>query len=358
MKNGTTIQDLAARIQRQSNSSKDFLAPPQALEVIEHEGSNRLRLGDNLLGLNDVFHGQLQGFLRINADYYNRMRVEDPELLAINANRWLNRAEPKKRMVRTILDEGGDNRVARAFLSDRYRTLDNFSLMGAIMPTLAEAGVKVESCQLTEKRLYIKAINERVRGEVKVGDEVMAGISISNSEVGCGFLKIEPLIYTLRCTNGMIIQDSTLRKNHVGRSQNDFSEGIQDLLSDETRAADDRAFFLKVRDVAKASLDAAIFKRNLDKLKSAADQRIDGDPKKVVEATAKRFSFNQNEADGILKYLSEGGDLSQWGLSSAITRFSQDVADYDRATELEYAGSDVIEITQRDWTRLAAASAN
>jgi hypothetical protein len=64
----------------------------------------------------------------------------------------------------------------------------------------------------------------------------------------------------------------------------------------------------------------------------------------------------EGEGAGVLAHLIRGGDLSQWGLVSAVTRFSQDVADYDRATELERIGGRIVELPKADWLRLAAAS--
>ena len=43
----------------------------------------------------------------------------------------------------------------------------------------------------------------------------------------------------------------------------------------------------------------------------------------MVELTAKNYGMNSDEQNGILKYLIEGGDLSKYGLSNAITRASQ-----------------------------------
>ena len=41
---------------------------------------------------------------------------------------------------------------------------------------------------------------------------------------------------------------------------------------------------------------------------------------------------------------------------SAVTRFSQDVADYDRATELERIGGRLVELPKADWARISAAA--
>ena len=64
---------------------------------------------------------------------YQRMRDQAPELLAANVNEWFQQ-KPERRMVRTL-----DGQM-RAFLSDRYRRLDNFDLALAVLPVLKEMG--------------------------------------------------------------------------------------------------------------------------------------------------------------------------------------------------------------------------
>jgi len=114
-------------------------------------------------------------------------------------------------MIRTL------DHQARAFLSDRYRRLDNYQLASVVLETLSDLGegIKIISCELTEKRMYIKAINQRLELEVKQGDAVQAGICVSNSEIGLGSLSVEPLVYRLVCTNGLIARDFSTKKYHV-----------------------------------------------------------------------------------------------------------------------------------------------
>ena len=59
-----------------------------------------------------------------------------------------------------------------------------------------------------------------------------------------------------------------------------------------------------------------------------------------------------DEQEGILKYLIEGGDLSLYGLSNAVTRASQDVASYDRATALEGIGWQVATMEPAQWKEI------
>ena len=43
-----------------------------------------------------------------------------------------------------------------------------------------------------------------------------------------------------------------------------------------------------------------------------------------------------------------------WGLHSAVTRFSQDVDDYERATDLEYIGGELLSVGQDHLLAVAA----
>ncbi len=56
-----------------------------------------------------------------------------------------------------------------------------------------------------------------------------------------------------------------------------------------------------------------------------------------------RHGLTETERAGVLRSLIEGGDLSGFGLVNAVTHFSQQVADYDRATELEALGGRLVE---------------
>ncbi len=56
-----------------------------------------------------------------------------------------------------------------------------------------------------------------------------------------------------------------------------------------------------------------------------------------------------------MRHLIEGGDLSAYGLVNAVTHYSQDVEDYDRATEFEALGGRLIELTAGEWKSVVEA---
>jgi hypothetical protein len=78
---------------------------------------------------------------------------------------------------------------------------------------------------------------------------------------------------------------------------------------------------------------------------------------KAVEVLAARTGLTEPERDGVLAALIRDGDLSQYGLANAVTRYSQDVAEYERATALERLGGQVIELPRQDWEAISKAMA-
>ncbi len=112
MKTGKTLTELAMELERQSTVKKDFIANTSSLEMTS---AGELALDSDTyqeFPVTDHAHSQIAARLDIPSKYYNRMRLEAPELLAANVNEWFHN-KPERRMVRTL-----DGQM-RAFLSDR-----------------------------------------------------------------------------------------------------------------------------------------------------------------------------------------------------------------------------------------------
>lgn len=348
MKSGKSLAELADEIGRQSATKRDFLADTREQTLLNASDLHLPGLGK--FEVSPLAHGQIADHLGIPRRYYERLRERHPRLLDINVND-LFRAEPALRMVRTL-----DGR-ARAFLSDRYRRLDHWELAEeVIFPVFGEfPEVQFVSTEITETRLYIKAVAPRIAAEVTKGDVVQAGVVISNSEVGLGALMVKPLIYRLVCTNGMIADGGT-RRYHVGR-QIEPDEAVYGLLREETLAADDRAFWLKVRDVVRGVVTQARFDALVDRLRESTKTETMASPSAGVRELAKRFSLDDGQQASVLHHLTLGGDLSQWGAINAVTRTSQDVADYDEATRLETTGGAILAMAASEWRSVARTGA-
>ena len=352
MKQGRALPEVLTELQRQNSTKRDFIAPAPALSladdgstfVLDHIGPK----DNETLGTTDLFHRQIGAALGIPAKYYDLMKKQKPDLLATNVNAWLSDRD-QSYMIRSM--DYGFGRVARAFLSDRYRRIDNLEIASAVLPLFAgQEGMEVVSSEVTENRLYLKIVNHRLEMAVTPGDLVQAGVVISNSEVGLGAVSVQPLVYRLVCTNGMVVNDLGERRAHVGRQAKALEDSFA-IYTDETLEAEDKTFMLKLRDTTMAAIEEA---RIIGRLQEATAARITGRVQDVIELTGKAYDLNQPEQDSILNYLIQGGDLSLYGLSNAITRTSQDVDSYDRATALEGIGWQVATMPAAQWKEINA----
>ena len=249
MKSGISLVDMAKEIQRQADLKADYMLDTRSLRLEPFDSKLYLNAYDQSgvpalepLEVNSIAHRQIGTHLKIPAAYYDKMLEKYPQLLAQNVNAWFQR-EPSVRMIRTI--EG----TARAFLSNRYRRIDNLDIASIVLPVLQDMeGMHFESCQLTESRMYIKVVNTRLEAEV---------VSVN----------IQPLVYRLVCSNGMVVNDAQTRRNHVGRV-NEASENYQ-LYSEKTLEADDKAFAMKIQDTVRAVVDEVRFTRVVNMMREA-----------------------------------------------------------------------------------------
>ena len=205
---------------------------------------------------------------------------------------------------------------------------------------------------MTDSKMYIKVVNPRITAEIAKGDIVQAGLIITNSEVGHGSVSVRPLIYRLVCLNGMIAEDGSVRKYHVGRA-NEANEDFS-IFRDETIEADDRAFLMKIQDAVSAAVNQARFTSIVSKLRESKEAKIEPPTvTRVVELTSKEYGISDRESQGVLGHLIAGGDLSLYGLANAVTRYAHDVESYDRSTELEATGYRIATMSPAIWRQIA-----
>ncbi|MES2260647.1 MAG: DUF932 domain-containing protein [Pseudomonadota bacterium] len=354
MKTGHSLIALADELERQAAAKRDLLVratkirgettPSHQFGLVVEEPKGEVRYP-----LNDFVCGQLAKKLDIPLSYFKRMREFSPELLDLNVNGWLKINEPDSYMLRTL--DGN----ARAFLSTRYRRLDNFDLAKSIVPVLQQLpGARFESVALTPTKLYLKVVSSKIQCEVAPGDVVQAGVVVSNSEIGCGTLRVEPLLFRLVCSNGLIIQDRSMRKNHSGRNLVSNDDEVQ-VYQNDTLEADDKAIFLKVRDLVQTAVSEATFDLISEKMRKTMGIKLIGNPAKAVEVLSNRYALNETECAGVLRHLFEERDLTGYGLVNAVTGYAQDVDDYDRATEFEELGGKLLDLSAADWRPIVEA---
>jgi hypothetical protein len=345
---GFELNELAQTIVRHASGKEDFIAPSSALRFGVNP-ANQITVSlpnDRAFDLTTLAENQVGDFLGIPRRFAQRLSTEMPDLLAHNLNTLGGRTD-SRRMLRTL------DGVGRSFLSDSYKRVDNEEVFDGIFPSLMRLGAEVESCNVSDDYLHLQAVIHRMEGEIRVGDPVRYGVVISNSEVGRGSLSIRPILYRLRCLNGMVVADQARRRAHIGGSYLENADLGWLALTSETQKLKVKAMVAELGEYLESLATPERFEKTLGAYREVADQPLPADPTPVVESLAARYSLNKSESESALVALCESKDYTRWGLANAVTWIANDASSYDRAVELEAVGGTLMGLSQTAFKALA-----
>ncbi len=348
---------MLAEVKRQREFKKDYIVPNTHMRAefnpghtTESERGVVLTLdtntGEKHFSLAKNGHQQLATYLNINKEYYDRMFEKNPDLLLTNINSWLEHDPEKARFVRTLDDK------VRALLSPSYQVRDNDALAIMTLEMIKEKEARIRSSHIDENKIYIKTtlpeLNLPDPGPRREGQLIEAGVVVSNSEVGLGSVRVDPMAYLLACLNGMV-SGTALRKYHVGRAR--------EVFSDETRKAEEETFWMQVRDVLNSSFDEERFTALVEQMKEAGEKEIPrtASIQGIVEKTVKDNGLPIGLTDDILNTFIADTDLTKYGLMNAVTNVANRQENYEVSTKLERTGGKVLEMSNRDWESLLRA---
>jgi hypothetical protein len=345
-----TLASLIEKIDREHERKHDVLGDTRRMSVpLEpdtflldtEDGVERFRMSEHALG-------QISTDLGIPKRYFDRMKVEAPDLYRTNVQHWLWN-DPKRRMIRSLRN-GQDAYQGRAWLSDRYRRLDNIEISRKLLPEFERLSTEAEfhNASISDERFYLRATFPRMTRDVKVGQAVSWGVQIRNSEVGAATFAIESFMLVLACKNGMVVA-KVLNARHIGKR-------LDDVLSDEAVKADDHAFWLAARDTLRASIDESAFDAAIDTLRATTEGEKIVSPIQATKRLANTFSLSEEETETVLLNLSVGGDMTRWGALNAVTATAHSVESFDRGVELEEIGWNIANLPLRDWEKIAVAA--
>jgi hypothetical protein len=360
MNTGIQFNQFVETIECQAQSRQDVVARLNNCEI----QSNASGSVWNIKGLGEfdatpTFHRSVAETLRIPTSYYADMAQDFPALLDANVNAWL-RAEPnsstKLMRLYDAKESGTGHGIARAVRSTSFLPLDNDELLHHLRPVLDEAGVTVQSCDIGERRTHLKLTTPRLKGDVKVGDTVEAGITISNSEIGYGNFSVQPFLYRLVCTNGMttpVANDDAIKRIHRSSALECYRPFTHLVETNERKTAKEQ-IWRSISESVGQVLREATFRDLLERLKAANKVKVSAktDTEKLIERIAKRFDLTAEEQSAALFNFETDNDKTVWGIANAITKIANGTQSYERATFLESAGGQLIGLDEKDWQRL------
>jgi hypothetical protein len=335
-----TVSEFQDDLLRREQLKKDIIAPTKKLVL----SKDRLIVNDDFaVNLNKTAHQQIATWAKIPMNYYDRAAAV-PGLRELNVNSWFNDSDDK-RLIRSIGDQG------RAFLSDRFKTIDHMLIMNATMPVFQKYPDMVPTAiDMTDDRMYFQGRFPSLTGSV-VGDAVQVGFCLTNSEVGKGNFNIELMIWRLVCMNGMVTS-SILKQRHVGRRVGGEVEDYA-IYKDDTIRAELESYRLRVRDAMDDSLSDESVENLLSNLNRKAEQPVE-QPIAAIENVTKKYSLTEDEKESLMNEYMQLGHPNRWGITNAITATAQKV-DADRAYDLEKLGNEIAFMPNDDFKNLVAA---
>jgi hypothetical protein len=354
---GKDLVTLAKELQRVQEVAKDYMVPTSKLGMTDDGAITFTNGHEHKYQPTRWAHGQLMNYVDVPTKYAERLRDENPKLLAQNFNHGIARVlattkDPQKesRFVRVL-----DGKM-RAMLSSRFLDFSTYELANIVVPMAMEKGLQFLTGESTEKRTYMRFLSPRLTAEVKRGDVVQYGFQVSTSDVGAGAINFEGFFHRLSCLNGAI-SINTFRRLHVGKNQ--ATGNIEELLSSSTKNHMKNALQGQIKDVILNGLSEDVFQGEIEKMQQAAGREIaNKNPLEVIEYAMESVGLTgKDTANNIIAALAtgnEGAGYTQWGLVNAFTRVGRDEKDFDKAVEFERAGAAILNLNPSQWNRIAA----
>jgi hypothetical protein len=332
-----------------------------------------------LLRPTSIFEGGVADKLGIPVVYLRRMReAEKLGLLDHNVNDWLGDDPAKNFFVRGFrTDDADEVGIARAFLSDTYRPIDNLDILMAVLGGIREAGlsdVKVYDGNISERSMSMRVTAPEVnviadellkhyrspfdglgfdddgrrpgalgnqlgaRGHEFHPHTVFAGFRIGNSETGGGRFVIVPQAHILICSNGMSRSAESVAKIHLGGK---MDAGRIEFSTDTQRKNLD-LIVAQTRDAVQTFLSPEFLADFVAEVTEKAGKRVSDAPG-TIQRVGKALGFSEAEQKSILDCFISSGDLTAGGVMNAATAAAQMVAAPHRQAEIEDLALDVLE---------------
>ncbi len=314
------LQTLIEELERQKPLKWDRKVHSTVLDMVPIENDVRFRInGGDPHPITRPCHDQIAEKLEIPIKYYRRMEAEAPELLAENVNAWIDRNE-RDFFIRRL------GSSVRAFLSDRYRVIDHLDFLYCALNELQGHEAEIEDCYLSETEINIKVKSNRLRDFVRHRDDlIVGGLLLTNSETGHKALRVEPRLFRVQCTNGMVIEQFASRQVHLGNGNGNGE-------SDET-------VYLSIRNSIRELFGR--FGEIIQALRDTTEIKIKN-VQAVINNLVEHYGLSENQKANILMAFGAEPEHDKYGIANAVTRAARMEEDWENGLELERIGGKLI----------------
>ncbi len=322
------LQSLIEELERQKPLKWDKKINSSHLEMTLIENQPVFHIQDNQsFPITKSCRSQIAEKLEIPFKYYHKMETEDPELLVENVNTWLKKSE-KDFFIRRL----GDS--VRAFLSDRYRVIDHLDILYCSLNELQAHEAEIEDCFLSETEMNIKVKSQKLQDFVRHRDDlIVGGLFFTNSETGHKALRVEPRMFRVKCSNGMIVEEFKTREVHLGN---------RDALYDEI-------VYLSLRRSIRELFSR--FGEIVLMLRESTEVKINN-PQKVINNVVQQYKLSESQKENIFIAFGVEPEPDKYGISNAITLAAQKEETWEKRIDLEKIGGSLVALPIKEFKSL------
>jgi hypothetical protein len=321
------LQNLIEELERQKPLKWDQKIDSSQLGMVL-DGNPKFQLNgrENLFSITKPCHNQIAERLEIPVRYYSKMESEAPELLIENVNTWL------KKNSKDVFVRGLGNSV-RAFLSDKYRVIDHLDMLYCALNEFQAHEVEVEDCYLSETEMNIKVKSHQLRDFVRHRDDlIIGGLLLVNSETGHRALRVEPRMFRVQCTNGMVIEELMTRQIHLGNGEEEFDEVVYLSIRRSIRELFGR--FGEIIQILRETTEIKV--RNVQR---------------VINNVVEHYKLSETQKENILIAFGREPESDKYGIANAITRAAQSEESWEKSLELERIGGKLITLPREEFRK-------
>jgi len=182
--------------------------------------------------------------------------------------------------------------------------------------------------------MNIKVKSKKLQDFVRHRDDlIVGGLFFTNSETGHKALRIEPRMFRVKCSNGMIVEEFKTREVHIGNGDELYDEIIYLSLRRSIRE-----FFSRFGEIV-------LMFRESTEVKIA-------NPQRVINNVVQQYKLSESQKENILIAFGLEPEPDMYGISNAITQAAQKEETWEKRIELEKLGGRLIALQIEEFRSL------
>lgn len=320
------FDELLKKLEDEQKLRKDIPMPLNTLRVnddftFRSEETGRVEFTD--FAFNQLCQ-QVTDFT-LPADYFKKLYKAHPEKAVADINWHLENGKGATRKLRLTGNE------VRGIVSEQYIPYDNLDALTLFMDTAKREGFnnfELKNDHLSDKIMFLRftfpdtavSLGRTIDGK---DDKNFLALDLLNSEVGSASIIVNPSIWRLVCTNGMVekkAQYGLFKQRHINFDPATVNSRIQNSIVTGIKTGEEI----------------------LDKFGRSRNVKIQN-PYEVITHHGQRKAYSDKILKGLRESFEKEPENNLYGVVNAFTRTAQNLGSIERKIEMEQFASKILD---------------